>query len=117
LKKTLKIILGVFAAFFLLVITLLIVDISNDVEYKIIEKKEQTDSYYIKVETKASGEDELRTIVDEVKKYSKNVDAVWLWIYEPGKNGKLLAKARIPYNNKGSAMVGANDSNYIFEKE
>lgn len=117
MKKALKIILGMFVAFFIVVAIILVVDISNDVEYKVIGKKENTDSLRIKVETEATNEDDLRTIVEEVKKDSKNVDAVWLWIYEPGKNGKLLAKARIPYNNKGQIMVGAKDSKYIFEKE
>ncbi|MBO0961428.1 hypothetical protein J1P26_17115 [Neobacillus sp. MM2021_6] len=117
MKKALKIILGMFVAFFIIVAIILVVDISNDVEYKVIEKKESSDSIRLKVETEATKEGDLKTIVDEVKKESKNVDAVWLWIYKPGKNGELLAKAKIPYNNKGQVMVGANDLNYIFEKE
>jgi hypothetical protein len=117
LRKALKIIGGMVAAFIIVVVILLIVDISNDVKYKIIDKKEQPGSLYLRVSTEATKEDDLKIIVEEVKKETKNVDAVWLWIYEPGKNGKLLVKARIPYNNKGQAMVGAKDSNYIFEKE
>ncbi|MEW5592110.1 hypothetical protein ABGT24_00905 [Peribacillus frigoritolerans] len=31
--------------------------------------------------------------------------------------GNLLAEVKIPYNNKGKAMVGANNLDYIFEKE
>jgi lipopolysaccharide export LptBFGC system permease protein LptF len=116
-KKTFKIILGVFVAFFVIVGIILIVDISNDVEYKTFDKQVKPDSVYQRVTTKAKSEKDLRTIVEEVKKENKNVDAVWLWIFEPGKNGKLLASARIPYNTKGQLMVGAKSLDYIFKMD
>lgn len=117
MRKAIKIIAALFGIFFLAVVLILVMDISNDVEFTVIEKKESSDSYHIKVETEATEEVDLKTIVEEVKKESKNVDAVWLWIYEPGENGKLLAEARIPYNNKGQVMVGADNNEYIFEMD
>ncbi|WP_153123301.1 hypothetical protein [Peribacillus tepidiphilus] len=117
MKKFFKVFLGVFGAFFLVVAILLITDISNDVEYKVVETKKQPDSVHLRVTTEVKDEKSLRTIADEVKKDNKGVDAVWLWIHDTSDEpfGKLLATVRIPYNNKGKAMVGAESLDYVFE--
>lgn len=121
MKKTLKIVGGIFGVFFLAVIVILIVDISNDVEFLVIEENTQGNGYYVRVSTAATSEDDLRTIVEEVKKdRPTGIDATWLWIHEGKEStdkslGKLLASARIPYNRKGQIMVGADNSDYIFE--
>lgn len=90
-----------------------------DVEYKVVEEDKQGNGLYVRVTTEVTDEDSLRTIADEIKKEKKSneIDAVWLWIHDTSDDplGKLLAKIRIPYNQKGQMMVGAEDSNYIFE--
>ena len=117
MKKTLKIIGGVFAAFFALVVILLITDISNDVEYQVIDEKPQTDSMYIRVKTAASEEEDLKTIMNDVKdKYEdKNIDAIWLWILND--SDKSLANVQIAFNDKGRAMIGSGDEDYIFKMQ
>lgn len=117
MKLFFKIFFGMMAAFIVLVAIILIVDLSNDVEYSVINKEEQPDSFRIRVETEATSEKDLRMIVKEVKKEHNDVDAVWLWIFGPGEDEKLLAKARIPFNDKGMLMVGTDSLDYIFEME
>lgn len=114
MKTVLKISGILIGVFIIGIIALLAIDISNDIEYKVIEKDKQEDSLRIKVETEAAEEKDLEQIVKDVKKESNDVDAVWLWIYKEGKDD-LLAKAMIPYNKKGQIMVGADSSDYIFE--
>lgn len=116
MKKALKAIAGVFIVFFIIVGIILVVDISNDVEYKVIEEKKQPDSVYLRVETAETDKDKLETLTKDIKGDYQEIDAMWLWIYQDNSD-KLLAKARIPYNDKGEAMVGADSSNYIFELE
>ncbi|WP_318503067.1 hypothetical protein [Bacillus sp. T3] len=95
MKKVLKIIAGIFAVFFLTVVVILIIDISNDVEYKIVEEDQQGNGLYLRVTTEATSEDDLRTIVEEVKKEKRStgIDAIWVWIHDPSKKpfGNLLA--------------------------
>ena len=85
-------------------------------EYKVIEEDDRGDSYAIRVETEATEKKELEKLTKEIKSEYKGKDAVWLWIYKQDSD-ELLAKARIPYNNKGQAMVGADSNDYIFEME
>lgn len=116
MKRTLKIMAGIFGVFFLAVLIILIVDISNDVEYKVVEENKKTDSVYLKVETKETETDKLKTLAEDIKKDYDNIDAMWLWIYQDGSDD-LMLKARVPYNEKGQSMVGADDSNIIFEEK
>lgn len=115
MKKALKFSAWLVASFVVAVIVILVVDLSNDVDYKVIEEEDRGDSYSIKVETEATDEEELEVIVKDVKSKYDDRDAVWLWIYEKDSEN-LLAKARIPYNNKGQVMVGADSLDYIFER-
>lgn len=117
MKRTLTVILGVFAVFFLAVVVILVVDISNDVEYSTVEVKEEVDSRYVRIETDATSKEDLTNLVKQIEDKSRNeenVDAVWLWIHKTGEN-TLLAAAGIPYNAKGEAMIGATDRNNIIE--
>ena len=116
MKGALKLIGGLFVGLIIIVVVSMIVDISNDVEYKVLEEKVEGDGYYIRIETTATDEKDLKNLTDEIKSEYKGKDAVWLWIYKENSE-ELLAKARIPYNNKGQAMVGADSNDYIFEME
>lgn len=115
MKKVLKFSAWLIAGFVAAVIFILIIDLSNDVDYKVIEEEDRGDSYSIKVETEATDEDDLETIVKDVKDKYDDKDAVWLFIYNDEESP--IAKAKIPYNNKGQVMVGADSLDYIFEKE
>lgn len=42
------------------------------------------------------------------------VDAVWLWVFDES-NDKLLAKAKIPHNEKGEIMVGEEEVTIEFK--
>lgn len=112
-KKALKFLALLVAGFIIAVIFILIVDLSNDVDYKVIEEEDRGDSYSIRVETDATAAEDLEVIVKDVKSKYDDKDAVWLWIYNDGESP--IAKARIPYNNKGQIMVGADSLDYIVE--
>ena len=116
-KTALLIIGGLFLLLVIGVITAFIIDTSNDVAYDVIKKEDRGDSYKMSVSTDATSEDELKTIVEEVKKENKEIgmDAGWLFISDKEEN--LLAKAKIPYNKKGRKMIGAYNSNpdYLIE--
>ncbi|WP_339164702.1 hypothetical protein MHB50_15955 [Siminovitchia sp. FSL H7-0308] len=42
------------------------------------------------------------------------MDAVWLWVFDES-NDKLLAKAKIPHNEKGEIMVGEEEVTIEFK--
>lgn len=115
MKKTFKFIGWTFGLFFAVVLIMLIIDISNDVDYEELERNKNEDSLYLRITTEATKEEDLRKITEDVKKKNKDVDAIWLWIYN--NDDDLLAKARIPNNSKGMLMVGADSLDYIFEME
>lgn len=83
-------------------------------EYEVIEELDREDSYNVKVATEQTSEKELKSIVEDVKTNYNGVDAVWLWVYDKN-NDDLLAKAKIPYNDKGELMVGEKEITIEYE--
>jgi hypothetical protein len=116
MKKAMKFIGGMFAVLVAIIVIALIVDISNDVNYEVVEEgpgSANTNTLSIRVTTEESDKDSLESILDNVEEdyESTDVDAIWLNIHDTSDKpfGKLLATGKIPYNFDGEVLVGEKE--------
>jgi hypothetical protein len=114
MKKSLKIIGGLFAAFIAVVVIMLVVDINNDVKYNVVKEEVEERAIHLEVSTEDDSKEKIKEIADAVQnKYEEEgKEIVFLHI---NKGKELIAMVDIPYNDAGMIRAGTDDLDYVIQ--